>query len=85
MAVCDICGNEYKHALLISVEGREGRGVYDSFECAIAGHAPRCTVCDTPIIGHGVQSDGRVFCCVHCAQRGGDTELVDRVGTAMLH
>lgn len=80
MATCDVCGNEYRHPLLISVEGRPGRGVYDSFECAITGHAPRCAECGTVIIGHGVQADEVVFCCAACARRQGTHRLVDHVG-----
>ncbi|WP_341267087.1 hypothetical protein [Gordonia malaquae] len=79
MATCDICGNAYDTPLLISIEGRDGQGVFDSFECAIAGLAPRCAMCETTIIGHGVQSDGRVYCCASCATRAGDHGHVDRV------
>lgn len=79
MAICDVCGNDYRHALLISVEGRPGRGVYDSFECAIAGHAPRCSHCGCTVIGHGVQEGDTVFCCANCARKAGNYELVDHV------
>lgn len=79
MAKCDVCGNAYDNPLLISVEGRSGRGVYDSFECAIAGMAPRCAACGTPIIGHGSQSNGQVYCCAACATRCGDHGHVDRI------
>lgn len=79
MAVCDICGNDYPNALLISVEGKPGRGVYDSFECAIAGHAPRCAHCECRIIGHGVQFGEAIFCCASCARHQGVDELVDHV------
>ena len=80
MGVCDICGNEYRHPLLISVEGRPGRGVYDSFECAIAGHAPRCAHCGCTVIGHGVQDRDTVYCCAACARKTGAVALVDHVG-----
>ena len=80
MATCDICGNEYRNALLISVEGLAGRGVYESFECAIAGHAPRCARCGCAIIGHGVQDDVSIYCCANCARRDGNRELVDNAG-----
>ncbi len=79
MATCDVCGNEYRQALLISVEGRPGRGVYDSFECAIAGHAPRCGHCGCTVIGHGVQEGDTVFCCANCARRAGNYEFVDHI------
>jgi hypothetical protein len=31
------------------------------------------------IIGHGVEADGRIFCCAHCAEQEGVAELRDRV------
>jgi hypothetical protein len=30
------------------------------------------------IIGHGLEKGGRIFCCDHCAEREGVTELRDR-------
>jgi hypothetical protein len=47
------------------------RHYFDSFECAIHALAPRCPVCDVGIVGHGVESDGVVYCGAHCAQRAG--------------
>ncbi|MBB4136239.1 hypothetical protein BKA16_002791 [Gordonia humi] len=79
MATCDVCGNSYDAPLLISVQEREEHGVYDSFECAISALAPRCATCSTTVIGHGVQSDGRMYCCAACAARIGDHGHVDRV------
>lgn len=35
------------------------------------------THCGTKIIGHGVESDGNFFCCVHCAKKEGIDELRD--------
>jgi hypothetical protein len=51
---------------------------FDSFECAIARLAPTCDHCSCRIIGHGVESQGHIFCCVHCANQGGKTALRDR-------
>lgn len=31
-----------------------------------------------PIIGHGLEKSGRMFCCDHCAEQAGVTELRDR-------
>jgi hypothetical protein len=47
------------------------RHVFDSFECAIHKMAPICENCDCRIIGHGVQADGRFYCCGSCARMGG--------------
>ncbi len=51
---------------------------FDSFECAIASLAPVCSHCDCRIIGHGLEADGRMFCCDHCAEKFGVTVLRDR-------
>jgi len=77
MAVCDTCGNDYDKSFDI-VRGGERR-TFDSFECAIQAMAPECEQCGTRIIGHGLESDGTMFCCDHCAQKAGVTGLNDRV------
>jgi hypothetical protein len=76
MATCDSCGNDYDKAFTITRAG-ETR-TFDSFECAIAVMAPTCEVCSTRIIGHGVEANGSVFCCAHCAERAGVGALQDR-------
>lgn len=76
MAKCEICGNEYDKAFEVVVGGESH--VFDSFECAIHALAPSCPHCQCRIIGHGVEQDGQIFCCVHCARAGGRTELKDR-------
>lgn len=73
---CENCGNRYDKAFMV-VRGKETH-IFDSFECAINMLAPRCEHCDTRIIGHGVEEDGRIFCCAHCASHEGKTNLVDR-------
>jgi hypothetical protein len=52
---------------------------FDSFECAIHALAPRCEHCDCRVIGHGLEADGRIFCCDHCAEASGVDGLTDRV------
>jgi hypothetical protein len=76
MPVCDHCGNDYDKAFQVIREGRTS--TFDSFECAIAAVAPRCAHCDCPIIGHGLEQDGAIYCCAHCARHSGATELRDR-------
>jgi nitrite reductase/ring-hydroxylating ferredoxin subunit len=76
MAKCEICENEYDKAFEVVVGGKSH--VFDSFECAIHALAPRCPHCQCRVIGHGVEQDGQIFCCVHCARAGGRTELKDR-------
>jgi hypothetical protein len=80
MASCEVCGNEYDKLMTISRDGEDH--VFDSFECAIHAIAPRCEHCGCAIIGHGVEGDGRMFCCVHCASASGVGGLVDRADPA---
>ncbi|HYY74630.1 MAG TPA: hypothetical protein VE662_07365 [Solirubrobacterales bacterium] len=77
MATCEVCGNDYDKAFQVTAEGREH--TFDSFECAIHALAPRCAHCDCPIVGHGVEADGTLYCCAHCARESGAEQLRDRV------
>jgi hypothetical protein len=76
--VCEHCGNRYDKAFGVVRDGRTH--VFDSFECAIHVMAPRCEHCGCAIIGHGVEAQGAIFCCAHCAQQRGVKGLVDRTG-----
>ena len=76
MATCEVCGNEYDKAFTI-IHGTESH-VFDSFECAIHALAPVCEHCECRIIGHGVEADGEMFCCAHCANHHGDHQMRDR-------
>ena len=40
--------------------------------------APVCPHCGCRIIGHGVEHEDTIYCCVHCARREGVTGLRDR-------
>ena len=77
MATCDVCGNDYDKAFEVRTVDGQTR-TFDSFECAIHAVAPVCSHCGCRIIGHGVESDGRIFCCAHCADQEGVSELRDR-------
>lgn len=74
--ICDVCGNDYDKAFQIVSSGRTM--TFDSFECAIQALAPSCAHCACKIIGHGVESDGAIYCCAHCAKQKGVTKLQDR-------
>jgi hypothetical protein len=76
MATCEVCENEYDKAFEVIVAGK--RHTFDSFECAIHALAPVCPHCHCRIVGHGVEADGQIFCCVHCARTAGKTQLKDR-------
>jgi hypothetical protein len=75
---CTVCGNEYDKSFVVIRNGETF--VFDCFECAIHELAPTCEHCGCRVIGHGVESRGRIFCCAHCAEAVGVTELRDRVG-----
>lgn len=76
MKQCATCGNEYDNTFDIVMNGKTH--TFDSFECAIAKLAPKCESCQVTIMGHGLQSGDRYFCCDHCAERAGVTGLKDR-------
>jgi hypothetical protein len=76
MAICDSCGNDYDKSFQVMAAGK--RYTFDSFECAIHTLAPVCQHCGVRILGHGLEKDGRIFCCDHCAEHEGVTELRDR-------
>jgi hypothetical protein len=77
MARCDVCGNDYDKSFEVIAAGK--RHTFDSFECAIHALAPTCAHCDCRVIGHGVEADGAIYCCAHCAEKSGVTGLEDRV------
>ena len=53
--------------------------VFDSFECAIYALAPTCEHCGVKIVGHGVEANGSIYCCAHCASMAGTRGAQDRV------
>lgn len=73
---CATCGNRYDKAFEITRDGQPW--TFDSFECAIAALAPKCDHCGCTIIGHGLEEDGVMFSCAHCAGQAGVTGLRDR-------
>ena len=73
---CETCGNTYDKAFTVVAEGSSH--VFDCFECAIQALAPTCPQCQCRIIGHGVEDDGIIYCCAHCATKVGATQICDR-------
>jgi hypothetical protein len=73
---CAVCGNEYDKAFEIRYAGNAY--VFDSFECAIHRLAPTCAHCDCRVVGHGVEADGAIYCCAHCARQAGEQGVRDR-------
>ncbi len=76
MPKCDACGNDYDKSFQVMAQSKTY--TFDSFECAIHVLAPTCVRCGMRIIGHGLEKNGRMFCCDHCAEQKGVTELRDR-------
>jgi hypothetical protein len=77
MGKCEVCGNDYDKSFTVTVA--DGEHTFDSFECAIHALAPKCAHCSCRIVGHGVEHDGTVYCCAHCAKRAGAPGLRDRI------
>ena len=78
MARCEVCGNDYDKAFDVVTAGQVH--TFDSFECAIHALAPVCEHCGCKVIGHGIEVEGRWYCCAHCARQAEDTQRpVDRV------
>ncbi len=76
MAKCDMCGNDYDKAFQITQGGKTH--TFDSFECAIHKLAPVCEHCQCRIIGHGMEAEGKMYCCANCAKQSGARGLKDR-------
>ncbi|HET9228567.1 MAG TPA: hypothetical protein VFR31_17955 [Thermoanaerobaculia bacterium] len=77
MGTCELCGNTYDKSFEVVMAGETH--VFDSFECAIQALAPTCEHCGCRVIGHGMEADGSIYCCAHCAKHSGETGLRDRV------
>ena len=77
MERCEICGNDYDKSFTVT-PARGAARTFDSFECAIHALAPSCTHCGVKIVGHGVEKDGKFYCCAHCASQEGVKGLKDR-------
>ena len=76
MARCEVCENDYDKSFQVILDGKSH--TFDSFECAIHALAPVCGHCGCRVVGHGVEGDGSVFCCAHCAETAGVEGVADR-------
>ena len=77
MARCEVCGNDYDKTFEVHAGGSSH--TFYSFECAIHLLAPQCAHCGCRIVGHGVEANGRIFCCASCARLTGVSGAADRV------
>jgi hypothetical protein len=78
MARCDVCGNDYDKAFELRHGGRSY--TFDCVECVAQAIAPKCGHCGCRVLGHGVEQDGSIFCCAHCARAKGKQDVRDRAG-----
>jgi hypothetical protein len=76
MGKCETRGNDYDKTFTVTKNGQAH--VFDSFECAVHALAPECAHCSCRILGHGVEIGDKIYCCAHCANESGHTELRDR-------
>jgi hypothetical protein len=76
VARCDVCGNDYDKSFQVQMQGRTY--TFDSFECAVHALAPTCAHCSCRVLGHGVEANGAIYCCAHCASEMGVTSVRDR-------
>ena len=67
MDYCEVCGNGYEKPMKIMLGGRQY--TFDCFECAIHALAPSCEACGLGILGHGVETNGKMYCSNHCASQ----------------
>lgn len=77
MAQCEVCKNDYAKSFEITYQGKHY--TFDSFECAIHRLAPACTHCGCRIIGHGIESKDKFYCCANCAKQDGVSGARDHV------
>ena len=76
MARCEVCGNDYDKSFDVTAAG--ATHTFDSFECAIHPLAPVCEHCGCKVVGHGVEVQGRFFCCASCARQATSAKVADR-------
>ena len=79
LARCEVCGNEYDKTFEVTTPGGDSH-TFDSFECAAHALAPTCGNCGVRVVGHGVEADGSIYCCAHCAREAGHDGVTDRWG-----
>ena len=77
MAKCEVCSNEYDKAFEVRVSVGNIH-TFDSFECAIHALAPTCNNCGVRVVGHGLEADGSIYCCAHCARQAGYPQATDQ-------
>ena len=76
MGICVTCDNTYDKTFEVVFDNKTY--TFDCFECAIHYLAPICNSCGMKVIGHGVESNERIYCGAHCARKEGIRGVHDR-------
>ena len=63
-AVCEVCGSQ---ADCFEVHLGGEKHVFDSFDCAMRGLMPTCSLCGSTILGPGVLVGNGSYCSYACA------------------
>ena len=83
MAACEVCGNDYDKKLRGGC--RRSPAHLRQLECAIHQVAPVCEHCGCRVIGHGVEVEGRFYCCAHCAREAEPSSAVKDRASLLCH
>jgi len=70
---CEVCGKNQEQCFEVHLGGE--RHIFDSFECAIQGLMPKCSLCGDIHIGAGVQIGNTWVCSYPCATQYSAQEL----------
>lgn len=76
MARCEVCGNDYDKAFVVTLEGSEH--TFDSFGAPSTPWPPSATTAAAGWLGMGSKVTAKSICCAHCAQESGITAIRDR-------
>ena len=81
MAKCEVCGNDYDKSFEVKAQGST-----HMFDSLVRHHAlaPSCAHCGCKVIGYGVEGDGEIYCCAHCAKQAGVVGVDDSRLTSRL-
>lgn len=71
---CVNCGVDIEKDYILFINGTEF--TFDSFECALNFVAPRCTNCNSIVMGKGIRRDGDVYCSKSCSQQISHAQIV---------
>jgi hypothetical protein len=76
-AVCEVCGSQ---AGCFEVHLGGEKHVFDSFDCAMRGLMPKCSLCGGMILGHELQVGNESYCSYACASLSPVVEVEVRSG-----